>query len=56
MFSGVEEYWIVNPINNEIYIYTFKDKNISNIIAFKNDKTAKSEVFKGLEDKFKPGI
>lgn len=49
MLSGVQEYWIVNPENNEVYIYMFKDKKISNMRTFKGKETAKSEVFQGLE-------
>ncbi|WNS76615.1 type II toxin-antitoxin system Phd/YefM family antitoxin [Bacillus sp. DTU_2020_1000418_1_SI_GHA_SEK_038] len=48
MSCGVKEYWIVNPLNNEISIYLFEDKNISNNMTFKQNEAAHSYVFSGL--------
>ncbi|WP_199624500.1 type II toxin-antitoxin system prevent-host-death family antitoxin [Paenibacillus alkalitolerans] len=48
MSCGISEYWIVNPINREVAVYTFEDKNISRNITFKNSETAESCIFEGL--------
>ncbi|WP_026908150.1 type II toxin-antitoxin system Phd/YefM family antitoxin [Paucisalibacillus globulus] len=48
MSCGVNEYWIVNPDNKEVTVYLFEDKNIENMITFKNDDVVKSFVFTGL--------
>lgn len=46
--AGVQEYWIVNPINKEVLIYIFKDKKIKRIKIFK-DLPVRSFIYKGLE-------
>lgn len=48
MSCGVQEYWIVNPLNKSAAIYLFKDRNIFDNAVFKNDDTAKSYIFDGL--------
>lgn len=48
MSTGVQEYWIFNPLNQEVTVYLFADKNISNSITFKNKETIQSYVFAGL--------
>lgn len=48
MSCGVQEYWIVNPINKSSIIYHFKDRNISDAITFKINEKAVSYIFKGL--------
>ncbi len=48
MSGGVKEYWIVNPWNREIYIYTFDSGEINNYRAFKGNDQANSEVLEGL--------
>ncbi|MGQ9780620.1 MAG: type II toxin-antitoxin system prevent-host-death family antitoxin [Bacillota bacterium] len=48
MAGGVGEYWIVNPINREIYIYSFAAGEIRNYRVFKGAETATSEVLEGL--------
>lgn len=48
MAGGVGEYWIINPWNREIYIYTFASGEISNYRVFKVKENADSEVLKDL--------
>lgn len=48
MSCGVEEYWIVNPINQEVTIYAFKDRNIDQSATFRKSEPAHSFVFEGL--------
>jgi Uma2 family endonuclease len=48
MQSGVKEYWIANTASREIYIYIFDKYNIKNMLAYKGDERAKSNVFQGL--------
>lgn len=48
MSCGVQEYWIVNPLNKSVTIYLFKDRNICDTATFKKDETAKSYIFDGL--------
>lgn len=48
MSCGVKEYWIVNPINKEVTVYLFEDKNICNNTTFKNDEIVQSYIFEGL--------
>ncbi len=48
MVGGIGEYWIVNPWNREIYIYTFVSGEIFNYKVFKGEEIAGSEVLKDL--------
>lgn len=48
MSCGVKEYWIVNPINKEVTVYLFDDKNISSNITYRKPETAQSYIFSGL--------
>ncbi len=48
MTSGVSEYWLVDPDNQMITIYTFTDYEIDKMKVYKNEETAKSEIFEGL--------
>jgi len=48
MAGGVGEYWIVNPLNREIYIYSFASGEIRNYRVFKGAETAESEVLERL--------
>jgi prevent-host-death family protein len=55
MSTGVNEYWIVNPLNKEITIYLFEQNNIAKNETFKlkKNETAFSYVFNGLKIKLK---
>lgn len=48
MAGGVGEYWIANPWNREVYIYSFASGEISNYWVFKEAETAVSEVLDNL--------
>lgn len=51
MCSGICEYWIADPINREISVYLFKDKNLEDKKTYLSGMTCKSFVFKGLQVK-----
>lgn len=48
MSCEVREYWIVNPLNREVTVYLFEDKNISNSITYRKSEVAQSYIFEGL--------
>ncbi len=48
MSCDVGEYWIVNPVNREVTVYLFTDKNISNNITYKKSEIVESFIFAGL--------
>jgi Uma2 family endonuclease len=48
IYSGVKEYWIVNPFNKEIYIYYYADCDIKDYKVYKGFDTAQSIAFPGL--------
>ncbi|NSW90840.1 MAG: type II toxin-antitoxin system Phd/YefM family antitoxin [Firmicutes bacterium] len=48
MTSGVSEYWLVDPDNQMITIYTFANYQIDKVEVYKKDEIAKSEIFGGL--------
>ncbi len=48
MTSGVSEYWLADPDNQMITIYTFTDYEIDKMKVYKNEETARSEIFEGL--------
>ena len=35
---GVQEYWIVNPLNQEVTVYQFADKNIKQSATYRKKK------------------
>jgi len=53
MSTGVNEYWIVNPLNKEITIYLFEQNDISQSTTYKNKETAVSYIFNGLKIRLK---
>ncbi|MEW5919672.1 MAG: type II toxin-antitoxin system Phd/YefM family antitoxin [Bacillota bacterium] len=48
MSCDVGEYWIVNPINKEVTVYLFADKNISSHTTYRKPEIVQSCIFKGL--------
>lgn len=48
-FGGVKEYWIVNPLRKEIYLYCFDDEDIKEYRVYKGVEKAESMTFPGLE-------
>ncbi len=51
MQSGVQEYWVVNPLNKEISVYFFVDKDIKDSRNCIMGMTCNSFIFEGLEVK-----
>lgn len=49
MSTGIKEYWIVNPLNNEVTVYLFADDNIVKNATYRNHELAVSFHFPGLE-------
>lgn len=49
MESGIQEYWVVNTQSQEIFIYTFAEYKLAEILSFKGDEDAKSVIFPGLK-------
>ncbi|MHB1483910.1 MAG: type II toxin-antitoxin system prevent-host-death family antitoxin [Saccharofermentanales bacterium] len=47
--SGVGEYWIIDPNNNSILVYVFKDYKIDDFSSFRIGDIAKSGIFDGLD-------
>ncbi len=47
--NGVKEYWIVNPLRNEVYVYCFEEQDIKDYRVYKGDETIQSLTFEGLE-------
>ena len=48
---GVKEYWIVEPQNTQIYVYSLENNDISNSKAYRKgaDDYVKSDYFEGLQ-------
>lgn len=49
MASGVREYWIADPVNKEVTIYLFENKNITGHKTFRADEKVISYIFRELE-------
>lgn len=49
MESGVQEYWVVNTQSREIYIYTFMNNKLADILTFKDEEHVQSVFFPGLK-------
>jgi len=49
MLSGVKEFWIVDPKNNSVLAYGFKNFQIDAFISCKKDEILKSYCFEKLE-------
>lgn len=45
---GVMEYWIVNPWNQEVTVYQFKESTIQNSVTYKTNETIQSFIFEDL--------
>lgn len=53
MKSGVSEYWVVDPDDEEITIYLFNNKDIESKKTFKDGEKIRSNIFKDIF--FAPG-
>lgn len=49
MYSGIEEYWVVDPINGTNRVYRFRDNEIADYKEFKEEEPIKSFMYEGLE-------
>lgn len=48
MECGIQEYWIVNPLNQEVTVYLFKERDISDSTTYRKSESVKSFLFPGL--------
>lgn len=48
MLSGVQEFWVVDPKEGIVLVYSFKEFGIDSFIAYKQDETVRSVCFEGL--------
>jgi prevent-host-death family protein len=48
MVAGIQEYWVVDPENKSIMLYTFIDKKLDAGIQYKSTEVINSIVFEGL--------
>ena len=46
--AGVEEYWILNPVNKNAICYRFENKMPSKVEGYHYDEAIKSDIFEGL--------
>ncbi len=46
---AVKEYWIVNPTDKTISVYTINKKHYDKPLVYKNKDTVKSEILKGIK-------
>ena len=49
--TGINEYWIVNPFTEEIFIFLFKDEEIQRVRSYKKDELLKSMTFESMKIK-----
>lgn len=47
--GGVNEYWVVDPRNEQVILYYFIEKKLEQMITFKQSETVKSLQFIGLD-------
>lgn len=45
---GVQEYWVVNPLNKEVTVYQFRDREVVDTKTYRQEETALSGIFPGL--------
>lgn len=48
MLSGVKEFWVVDPMNQSVIVYSFKDFEIDEYETYKSHETLHSYFFEGL--------
>lgn len=48
LHACIEEYWIVNPMRKEIYLYSFAERDIKEYRVYSADQAVESIVFEGL--------
>lgn len=47
--TDVKEYWLIDPVKKEIYVYSFEDRNIKNYEVYTGSKIVESSIFPGLK-------
>ena len=47
--AGIKEYWIVSPLRKEVYAYCFEDQGIKDYRVYREEESAQSKTFQGLE-------
>lgn len=48
MLSGIREYWIADPRQEQVIVYTFDDNEIEDLTCYKRGDNAASLIFEGL--------
>ncbi|RNC29922.1 MAG: hypothetical protein AWM53_00142 [Candidatus Dichloromethanomonas elyunquensis] len=48
LHAGIREYWIVNPLRKEVYLYRFGQQDIEEYRVYQGSETAHSSAFNGL--------
>jgi Uma2 family endonuclease len=49
MLGGVEEYWIIDPDNRKVLLYSFAERNIRDLSEYRLGEVVQSACFPGLE-------
>lgn len=47
--SGVQEYWIIDPISHQVLIYAFEDYTIKKVAPYSTGTTCQSFIYEGFE-------
>lgn len=48
LYAGINEYWIINPMRQEVYLYCFSEQDIKEYRVYKDSETVESIAFEGL--------
>ncbi len=48
MEGGVNEYWVIDPKNRQVLLYSFINKKLDQMVAYKQSEVFNSVCFKGL--------
>lgn len=49
LHAGITEYWIVNPLRQELYVYCFAEQDIKDYRVYKGTDIVESVTFEGLQ-------
>ena len=53
MQTGIQEYWVVNHLNQEVIVYRFENRDIADMKLFVREDRVESLVFQGLSIELK---